>query len=43
VLSSGSDPVASFNTFCAKMNMEARNEKISLGSGQDKKATALIE
>lgn len=43
VLSTGSDPVSQFNSFCEKMGMAGeRSQKISLGSGQDKRATNLI-
>lgn len=42
VLSSGSDPIASFNKLCQEMDMTARQDMISLGQGQAKKAEAKI-
>lgn len=43
VLSSGSDPKAAFNKFCAISNMESRNQSISLGAGTQKAAENMIE
>jgi dynein heavy chain len=43
VLSTGSDPVAQFNAFCDKMSMTGRRDMISLGSGQDKRASKMID
>lgn len=42
VLSAGSDPVADFMRFAEEMNMAKKFEAISLGRGQDKKATNCI-
>jgi len=42
VLSSGSDPIASFNKLCQEMDMTNRQDMISLGQGQAKKAEAKI-
>jgi dynein heavy chain len=42
VLSAGSDPVADFLRFAEEMNMAKKFEAISLGRGQDKKATNCI-
>jgi len=42
VLSPGSDPVADFLRFAEEMNMAKKFESISLGRGQDKKATNCI-
>lgn len=42
VLSAGSDPVADFLRFAEEMNMAKKFESISLGRGQDKKATNCI-
>jgi len=43
VLSSGSDPVASFMKLCAESDMSNRYDTISLGQGQAKKAEAKLE
>lgn len=43
VLSTGSDPIASFNKFCEEMQMTGRKEMLSLGQGQAAKAEKLIE
>lgn len=43
VLSSGSDPVASFKKLCADNDMLNRYDTISLGQGQAKKAEAKLE
>ncbi len=43
VLSTGSDPVSDFLRFADQMNMSKKFESISLGRGQEKKATAIIE
>jgi len=43
VLSSGSDPIASFNKYAKEIGMDSRCQTISLGSGQQKAAEALIE
>lgn len=43
VLSSGSDPIASFNKFGRETGMDERILTISLGSGQQKPAENLIE
>lgn len=43
VLSPGSDPVAGFLKFAEEMNMSKKLESISLGRGQDKKASNMIE
>ena len=42
VLSSGSDPIASFKKLCEEMDMTNRQDMISLGQGQAKKAEAKI-
>jgi dynein heavy chain, axonemal len=42
VLSSGSDPVATFLKLVEEMDMKSRYQTISLGQGQAKKAEAMI-
>ena len=42
MLSSGSDPIASFKKLCEENDMLNRQDMISLGQGQAKKAEAKI-
>lgn len=42
VLSSGSDPIASFMKLVEQMDMKSRYQTISLGQGQEKKAELMI-
>lgn len=43
VLSTGSDPVSDYLRFATEQNMMSKQQSISLGKGQDKKAEKMIE
>jgi dynein heavy chain, axonemal len=43
VLSTGSDPVSDYLRFANEQNMMSKQQSISLGKGQDQKATRMIE